>query len=132
MANIGIIPQPIVHTFNEINIGKYKGTKHYEIVEVTNGKNQLSETINICNDRGFAKSSPAYWLKIRVANKWKILTGLFATDNDYYFVADKGRNNVKEALLFVKFNQNKQVVTVYYFKNFYTNNIYQVLQTLIQ
>ena len=132
MANIGIIPQPIVHTFNEINIGKYKGTKNYEIATVENGKNQLSETINICNDRGFAKSSPAFWLKIRVANKWKILTGLFATDNDYYFVADKGRNNVKEALLFVKFNQNKQVVTVYYFKNFYTNNIYQVLQTLIQ
>ena len=132
MATTGIIPQPIKHKFEEINIGKFKGTKHYQLNEVVNGKSELSETINICNDRGFARSNPTYWLKIREGKKWVVLTGLFATANSCFFVADKGKSNVKEALIFVQFNHNQQTVIVYYFKDYYTTDINKVLRFLNQ
>ena len=75
-------PKPIVHIFKEFNIGKFKTTRHFKLNSVSNGTNQLTDIINISEDRNCAKSNPDYWVQIREDNKWKKprLTGLFKTD----------------------------------------------------
>lgn len=124
----GIIPKPTLHVYKEINEGKFKTTKHYEIVEVENGTKKLSDLININADRGFAKSAPNFWLKIRVGKRWVNFTGLFKTSTAGIYYADKGSNNRKEDLIIVKFFDNEKTVIIYYFKNYYTANLDTVLK----
>lgn len=124
----GIIPKPTIHVYTEINEGKFKTTKHYEIVEVENGTKKLSDLINISADRGFAKSAPNFWLKIRVGKRWVNFTGLFKTSTAGIYYADKGSNNRKEDLIIVKFLDNEKTVIIYYFKNYYTANLDTVLR----
>jgi hypothetical protein len=57
------IPNPVIHLFKEVNEGKYKSVRHYDLVSVRNGKTQLSEKVNLSKDRKFAQSMPDYWLK---------------------------------------------------------------------
>lgn len=130
MDSIANIPEPTMHVYKEINEGKYKTTKHYELVRVEKGTSKLSNLINIVVDRGFAKSAPPYWLKIRIGKRWKIFTGLFKTPNPRFYYADKGSNNQKEDLLIVKFSNHDSELTVYYFKNFYTTNLSAVLKSI--
>ena len=117
---------PIIHVYNEVNKGKYKSTKHFELVEVINGKSQLSEMINLSKDRKFALSTPEYWLKTRQGNKWskKALTGLFKTNRRFVY---KGDENHRQHLLLFKFSDNAGTLTVYYFKNYYTSDLSKVL-----
>jgi len=117
---------PIIHVYNEVNKGKYKSTKHFELVEVINGKSQLSEMINLSKDRKFALSTPEYWLKTRQGNKWskKALTGLFKTNRRFVY---KGDENHRQHLLLFKFSDNAGTLTVYYFKNYYTKDLSKVL-----
>ncbi|RTY94327.1 hypothetical protein EKL32_11255 [Flavobacterium sp. GSN2] len=124
----GIIPKPTIHVYKEINEGKFKTTKHYEIVEVENGTKKLSDLININADRGFAKSTPNFWLKIIVGKRWVNFTGLFKTSTPETYYADKGSNNRKEDLIIVKFLDNEKTVVIYYFKNYYTANLDTVLR----
>lgn len=129
MATTGIISNPIIHVYKEINEGKYKTTKHYLIDEVVNGKLLLSENLNINLNRDFAKSSPDYWLHIRTS-KWIRLTGLFFDSSNNIYRGDKGQNNVKEDLILVRFFDNKRTMTVYYFKNYYTNDLKNVIHLI--
>lgn len=126
--NTGIIPKPTIHVYKEINEGKFKTTKHYEIVEVENGTKKLSDLININADRGFAKSAPNFWLKIRVGKRWVNFTGLFKTTTSGTYYADKGSNNRKEDLIIIKFMDNEKTVVIYYFNNYYTANLDTVLR----
>lgn len=129
----GILSAPTIHVYKEINEGKYKGVKHYEIVEVKNGTQKLSDFLNIQKDRGFAKVNPTYWLKVRLFKKWQTLTGLFYTSICGVFIADKGKNNTKEDLIIVQFsNDNDRKLIVYYFKNYYTNDIKKVIHFINQ
>lgn len=130
MDSIGKIPKPTLHVYKEINEGKYKTTKHYQLVMVENGSPKLSDLINISVDRGFAKSAPSLWLKIRIGKRWKIFTGLFKTPIPGFYFADKGTNNQKDDLLIVKFSNHETEITVYYFKNFYTTNLSVVLKSI--
>jgi hypothetical protein len=59
----GIIPIPTIHVYKEINVGKYKGVKHYEIVEVKNGTQKLSDLLNISNRSRFCKSKSYFLAK---------------------------------------------------------------------
>ena len=117
---------PIIHVFKEYNIGKFKDTKHYELLTVTNGTNQLSEKINVSKDRKCAKSSPVYWLQIRENNKWKKprLTGLFKTGVNLIF---KGDTQKKKNLILFKFSEDAQTLTIYLYSNFYTKDLTQLL-----
>lgn len=124
------IPKPTRHVYKEINEGKFKTTKHYAIVEVENGTKKLSDLINISSDRGFAKSAPNFWLKIRVGKRWVNFTGLFKTSTPGIYFADKGINNRKEDLLIVKLSNYERDMTVYYFKNYYTANLSAVLKLI--
>lgn len=122
------IPKPTRHVYKEINEGKFKTTKHYAIVEVENGTKKLSDLINISSDRGFAKSAPNFWLKIRVGKRWVNFTGLFKTSTAGMYFADKGSNNRKEDLIIVKLLDNEKTVVIHYFKNYYTANLDTILR----
>jgi hypothetical protein len=130
MSSTGNIPKPTTHIYKEINEGKFKTTKHYELVEVENGTQKLTDLINIVVDRGFAKSAPSFWLKIRNGKRWVNFTGLFKTPTPGIYFADKGINNRKEDLLIVKLSNYERDMTVYYFKDYYTANLNGVLKLI--
>lgn len=132
MNTTGNIPKPTTHIYKEINEGKFKTTKHYQLVEVENGTQKLTDLINIVVDRGFAKSAPNFWLKIRVGKRWVNFTGLFKTSSPGLYFADKGNNNRKEDLLIVKLSNYERDLTVYYFKGYYTANLSEVLRIINQ
>mgnify|MGYP003603399936 CR=1 FL=1 len=130
MYSTGNIPKPTIHVYKEINEGKFKTTKHYEIVEVENGTQKLSDLINVIVNRGFAKSAPDFWLKIRIGKRWENFTGLFKTSTPGLYFGDKGNSNRKEDLLIIKLSNDERDIIVYYFKNYYTANLSGVLKTI--
>ena len=116
-----IKPTPVIHIFKEVNVGKYKYTKHYDIVEVINGRNQLSNKLNISADRNCAKANPDYWVQIRKGNKWLTprLTGLFKTPRFNTFYGDTQR---KRNLVIFEFSNDKRMLKVSYYPKFYTQD----------
>ena len=118
--------KPITHVFSEINEGKFKGVKHYELIEVKNGTSKLTELINISKDRQCAQSIPDYWLKERNGKKWfkQWTTGLFKTGFRNIYKGDKDH---KKHLIVFKFTDNAKILTAYYYKDYYTNDISKVL-----
>jgi hypothetical protein len=121
------IPKPSIYIYKEINVGKFSTTKHFELVNENNDKDNLTNLIKISKDRGFAKSLPIYWLNTRTENKWnKInLTGLFKTSITNLF---KGDIDKKKNLLLFKFSEGANNLTVYCFKDYYTSNVNDVIQ----
>jgi hypothetical protein len=122
-------PTPIVHVFNEINIGRFKSVKHYETTETTGGKTLLSETINISKDMGFAKSLPDYWLKERQGAKWasERTTGLFYTGVPMVYYGDI--NNRRHLVLF-KFSNEARTLTIYQYSNYYTKELTTLIRQI--
>lgn len=117
------IPQPIIQVYKEVNIGKYKSVKHYELLE-TNFKPILSELLNISKDRNCALSTPEYWLKHRLNNKWSTcLTGLFKTPKNNVF---KGDLQKRKHLVLFKYSQTDNTLTVFTFENYYTRDLSNV------
>ena len=125
-------PTPTRHVYKEINVGKYKTTNHYKIDEVTHGKQILSDLLNINLDRQFAKSSPKYWLSVRVGNKWERLTGLFKTSYSCFYKGDKGQHNIKDDLIICQLSEDKSTLIVYYYKDYYTNDFERVIKSIKQ
>jgi len=119
------ISQPVTHIYKEVNKGKHLSVKHFELTNVLNGNSELSELINISKNRNCAMSMPDYWLKIRQGSKWsKCITGLFkTTKQDLY----KGDRDKKQHLLIFKFS-DADILTVFYFKNYYTRDLSDVMQ----
>lgn len=111
---------PVIHIYKEINVGKYKSVKHYELISTKNGSNKLTDLINVSKDRNCAKSSPVFWLQIRKGNKWvkPRLTGLFKTSEKGFF---KGDIDKRRCLLIFQFVNNGLVI--YYFENYYSGNL---------
>jgi hypothetical protein len=128
MSSAGSIPKPTIRVYKEINEGKFKTTKHYQLVGVENGTPKLSDLINIVVDRGFARSAPNFWLKIRNGKRWENFTCLFKTTTPGFYFADKGNNNRKVDLLIVKLSNYERNMTVYYFKGCHTANLREVLR----
>ena len=122
--------KPITHVFSEINEGKFKSVKHYELKEVKNGTTQLTEGLNISKDRNCAQSIPDYWLKIKNGKKWSsCITGLFKTGVKNIFKGDKDH---KRHLIVFKFSDNAKTLTAYFFKDYYTNDLSDVLPIINQ
>ncbi|RKE91906.1 hypothetical protein [Ichthyenterobacterium magnum] len=119
-------PQPVTHVYKEINAGKYKSVKHYELQRTLNGTPLLSHLLNVSKDRMCAKSSPLFWVQTHNGKKWvkPRLTGLFKTPyKDTY----KGDAMDKKHLIIVKFFDNYDYMIVYYFKDYYTKDLHSVL-----
>lgn len=119
---------PITHVYNEINIGKYKSVKHYELIEVKNGTTQLSNLINISKDRNCAQSMPTYWLKIRQGNKWsRCITGLFKTSCPGVYNGDLQK---KKHLIIFQFKDDINKLIVYVFNGYFTSEIRGIIKLL--
>lgn len=121
--------KPITHVFSEINEGKYKSVKHYGLIKVSNGTARLTELINISKDRNCAYSMPDYWLKEMNSNKWSThcTTGLFKTGASLIY---KGDTEKRKNLLLFKFSDNAKTLTVYYYPNYYTKDLSNLLPTI--
>lgn len=132
MATTYNAPTPIRHVYKEINVGKYKTTNHYQIDEVTNGKQILSDLLKISLNRQFAKSSPQYWLYTKYSKVWKGLTGLFKTSYSGIYHGDKGQNYIKEDLIIFQLSEDKNTLIVYYYKDYYTKDFERVIKSMKQ
>lgn len=118
--------QPVTHIFKEVNKGKYRSVKHYELVEVKNGITLLPELINVSQNRNFALSMPQYWLKIRQGKKWSnCITGLFKTEVENIY---KGDVNKKQHLLIFEFSNDSDTLTIHYYKNFFVKDVSALLK----
>jgi hypothetical protein len=122
-------PKPVTHIFKEINKGQYRTIKHYELSEVKNGEPLLESTLQIADNRAFAKSKSMYWFTHRKNNKWVIprLTGLFATDKPNVF---KGDIDNKTNLVLFAVDEVNDILKVHYDKNYSTHNITPILITI--
>lgn len=111
---------PIIHVYKEINKGKYATVRHFELVKALNGSPQISQLINVSNNRNFALSKPIYWVKERKGDGWvkPNLTGLFRTGIDNLFWGDANR---KSHLLLFQFADNE--LTVFYFMNQFSRDL---------
>lgn len=125
------IPTPTIHSYTEINPGKYAEVKHYELKEVINGNPVLSNLINVSKDRKFARSNPDYWLKIKEGKKWKTpaLTGLFKTDFPYIYKGDSER---KKHLIIAVFAKDASQVNIYHFKEYYPSDLNPVISATVR
>lgn len=117
----GILKTPIKYVYSEIDEGKCKTTKYYQITE-SNEKYLLTEKLRISLNRGFAKSKPNIWLSIRL-RIWVSFTGLFYNSKYDFYIGDKGHNNKKEDLIIVRFLNYQRTAVVYYFKGYYTDDL---------
>lgn len=119
------IPNPIFHVYGEINEGKYKIVRHYELVDIINGIQYLPDIINISKDRSFAKSSPKYWLKFKTGKHFgKCETGLFKTKHNTIYFGDL---NKRQHLLIFWFSDNADSIQILYYKDYFTTNLSKVL-----
>ncbi len=122
------IPHPVTHIFKEVNKGKYRSVKHFELQEVINGNSLLSEAINISKNRNYALSMPHYWLKIKQGKKWSnCITGLFKTEAKNVYHGDV---NKKQHLLLFEFSNDAETVVIHYYQNFFTSNISNLVKQL--
>lgn len=123
------IPHPVTYIYNEINIGKYKTVKRYELLNTDTKTPKLSRLIKISKDQQFAKSAPCYWLEIHNGKKFikPRVTGLFKTGDNYVYFGDIDVNRVKTHTLLFKFSNNAETLTIKYFENFYTNDLHQII-----
>lgn len=111
--------KPIIHKYKEVNVGKFRTVRHFKLVEVE-GRQVLTDLINISQDRQFAKSQPDYWVKTHNGKKWlNPITGLFktrATGNVFF-----GDLERKKHLIVVDMG-NGQIggeIVVYVYPNWY-------------
>jgi len=130
---------PIRHLYEVQNPERYKEVKHYLIVQVTNGNNQLKEMLNISKDRQFSKAKNIdYWLKGKDTDqkKWsKAITGLKPTSTPMVYYGDipvmkKGKFKPTHLLLFY-FTKDAEKLIIDVYSNFYTQNK-ETLQQLIK
>ena len=120
--------QPIIHRFTEVNIGKYRSVKHYDLQTVENGTTQLTNQINISANRECAKSMPLYWVKVREGKKWSSwITGLFKTNIKGIL---KGDINHKQHLVIFRFSNDMNELTVYYFQNYFTRDTDRIVERI--
>jgi hypothetical protein len=130
MSSTGSIPKPTIYVYKEINEDKCKTAKHYQIINVENGTQKLTDLINIVVDRGFTKSAPNFWLKIRNGKRCENFTGPFKTKIPSLYHADKGNKNRKEDLLIVKLSNHERDMKIYYFNDYYIANLSRVLELI--
>lgn len=117
---------PIKYVFKATKY--FKTTIHYTIQNETE-KPLISSKLNISENQDFAKSKPVFWCKEHGGKTWisPSLTGLFETSNKEIFWGCRGR--FQHLILFV-FENNKEDLTVYYFKNFFTRNLQPLIKNL--
>lgn len=118
-----------LYIYKEINVGKFKTTRHYQLENQNRPLQHLSKLLNVSENRKFAKSNPVYWLKNHNGEKWndRALTGMFPTkQKDIYY----GDINKRQHLLLFRFTDSLDMLIVYYFENYYTRDIPSLIDTI--
>ena len=125
------IPQPITLAYAEINKGKYKSVRHFELFENSSVKYLLSDRINIRKDRGFGRSMPDYWLRAWENGRWSKtpISRLYKIDRETFYFGYLGE---KKHLLIYKFSEDLGDLMIYYFENYFTNNLTKPLDLISQ
>jgi hypothetical protein len=117
------IPVPDVMQFKLDTDKQFKEVRHYYLID---GKETLSNKLNIGINRGFSKAQYTYSVKKWTGKKWSNqITGLFSTNCRDLFYGDI---NNKQNLILMRFLDNEKRIKVYYFKNFYTKRITDFLK----
>lgn len=126
-----IYSKPLVLVYEEINVGKFKSTKHFKCVNEDYKKTLYSELLNFSADRNCAISMPDYWLQVREGKKWKKprLTGLFKTESPNIYVGDIGTRGKKTNSVLFKFLKAENRLTIYHF-HAYTNDVSHLIQLI--
>jgi hypothetical protein len=122
------IPTPLVSTFNEINIGKFITTQHFEVADEHNAHD--THMINLAKDRQFAKSLPDYWLSYRLNERWQRITGLFNIAGTNYYKGDTGFLDKAKHLIIARIDAENRQVTTYTFKNYFTKDVDVILHLI--
>lgn len=109
-----------IFDYSEINVGKNKTVKHYESDTVSL---PFTNQLHISKDRGFAKSNPSLWLKVREGGCWsrKALSGLFKSKKESVFYGDIKTNGRRVHSFLVMFSEDRTSLRVFLF-NFYTSD----------
>jgi hypothetical protein len=120
-------PTPVTHIYKEINVGKYRTVKHYQLQKLKNGEPQLENIVQLANNRAFAKSKPFYWFTQRNGGKWQkpFITGLFETIIPGIYNGDV---NHKNNLLIFQVDEVAETLTIYYYVGFFTYNLDPILK----
>ena len=120
--------QPKVLIFKEINIGKSKTVRYYELSEGNISNTPLTKDLRLADNRKFAKSNPKFWLSVRSPKKWITpnLTGMFPTKSEYLFFGD---TNFKGNLILFKFI-NSHALKIVFYEGYYP--VYNAIQELLK
>ena len=123
-------PTPVTHIYKEINVGKNRTVKHFELQQVKNGEPQLRKKVKLSNNRAFAKSKPYYWFGEHNGKKWikPFLTGLFITPIPNVYNGDAYHKN---HLLMFEVDEVEETLTVHYYVDYFTHNIESILNQFI-
>jgi len=117
------IPVPDVMQFKIDTEKLFKEVRYYNLID---GKETLSDKLNIGINRGFSKATYTYSVKIWQGSKWsKQITGLFPTHDPDIFYGDTEN---KKNLILMRFLNNGNTIKVYYFQGFYTRRITDFLK----
>lgn len=118
-----------IYIYKEVNIGKYKTTRHYQLENPNEPLSHLSEFLNIFQGKKFTKSRPVYWLKNHNGKKWnaRALTAIFPTGHKEFYFGDL---NERQHLLLFRFVDCLDMLVVYYFENFYTNDVTSLIKII--
>ncbi|WP_339727802.1 hypothetical protein [Maribacter stanieri] len=117
------IPVPDVMQFKLDTDKQFKEVRHYDLID---GKETLSNKINIGINRGFSKAHYIYSLKIRLETKWsKQITGLFSTPDPVFYYGD---TYAKTNTIVMRFVDNGNIIKAYYFSDYYTRRITDLLK----
>jgi hypothetical protein len=105
----------------------------YQLKDVHNGANQLTELIRIEDYRGYSRGSGFNeYLRLRTSSNWQKgeqVTGLKFTKIKNVYYGDRLHNGRKNLLLF-QFTNDREKLVIDYFRDFYPANK-ETLQALI-
>jgi hypothetical protein len=130
MATITL--KPIVHHLKEVSVGKWATTRHFEVESPSIENSFLGNSVCFNKDRGFAKSNPDSWVKIKGGKEGKTfgeyITGFFKYKDTFYFWGDRdsiinGKRQKLDLLIFFIQPDSGEII-VYYYPRFdqYTTN----------
>ena len=120
--------KPITYVFKEISKGKNKNIRYYKFLSYNGSANNLGGELSIHKNERWLQSASGYTLKIKEANNLKGCSiDMIKTSTKYIF---KGHLNKKKHLLLFRFSTNADIITVYYYENYFTINLASLIKNL--
>lgn len=116
-----ILAKPIVLLYKEVDTGKAVTVRYYELTNGAIEQTPFTELIKISKDRGYNKSKATHWLHFRHGKKWSnVISGLFKTSKVMMY---RGDYDKKKNLIVLHFSNDWKALRVFYFTDFYKNDI---------